>query len=117
MLGLGAYSSVLLIWSHVLKMIIFEGSRHVFGIRGDIDLELDRILIEVAFRNSDGDNIVDNKVVLLDEVRTCLLNLGVVPQGCQALEPVVEGLCLGDLSCPVIDQVKVVHEEVAGLLV
>jgi hypothetical protein len=98
-------------------MIFLEGFSHVLGVSIHIDFQLRRVLVKITFRDCDTNNVINNEIVLLNEVRVRLLNLSVVSQSSQCLEPIIEFFGLGYFFGPVIYQIEIVHEEVRCLIV
>ena len=80
-----------------------------------VDVEARRVLVQVAFRQINANYVVDDEVVLLDEAWALLLDHRVVPQVRQGLKPIVKFLGRADLVRPVVDDVKIIEEEVACL--
>ena len=101
--------------ARVLPLVVQKGPCEILEIRVDINIERRLILIDVAFGNRDLDNVVDDVIILLERV-SLFLNLWVISQVRQLLEPVVELFGLVDLATPSVDQVEVVVEEVARFL-
>lgn len=98
-----------------LVLVGFKGTGDVSAVCGHINVLLDRILVKVTLRNTHTDQAVNNEIILGDVLRELSLDFVVVPEVLKVLIPLVECLCVVDLSCPIVNQVKIVVAEIACL--